>query len=212
VNIKNITEAGPSPATTAVTAVIGFSPQAPATPGMYSNVVSWIANTDADIALYQVYKNGALLASTVTRSYADISAQARDVYQVTAVDAIGDESEFSVQVIANMPHGRGDSSGNPRCFIATAAYGSSLDPHVQALRNFRDHYLLTNSAGKVFVSGYYRYSPPVADLIGRHDSLRALVRWTLTPIVYSMKYPIVLLMLFLIAGVVLVVGRRIRVQ
>jgi hypothetical protein len=64
----------------------------------------------------------------------------------------------------------------------------------------------------VFVSGYYRYSPPVADLIGRHDSLRALVRWTLTPIVYGMKYPIVLLMLFLIAGVVLVVGRRIRVQ
>ena len=57
------------------------------------------------------------------------------------------------------------------CFIATAAYGSSLDPHVAVLRAFRDTYLLTNRAGRSFVDFYYRYSPPLAHLIARHSRL-----------------------------------------
>jgi len=30
---------------------------------------------------------------------------------------------------------------------------------------------------------YYTYSPPVADLIARHDKMRFVVRWTLLPLV-----------------------------
>ncbi|MGB5158173.1 MAG: choice-of-anchor D domain-containing protein [Desulfobacterales bacterium] len=90
------------------------------------------------------------------------------------------------------------------CFIATAAYGSSLDAHIDVLRNFRDKHLLTNFAGKTFVSLYYKYSPPVANLISRHDTARAATRFALAPIVYSIEYPYLLLLLLIIpAGLVI---------
>jgi uncharacterized repeat protein (TIGR01451 family) len=75
------------------------------------------------------------------------------------------------------------------CFVATASYGSYLHPHVQVLRDFRDTHLMTNAPGRKFVELYYRYSPPVADLIERHQSLRIAARMLLTPVVYAITYP-----------------------
>jgi len=69
------------------------------------------------------------------------------------------------------------------CFIATAAYGSYLDSHVEVLRDFRDQYLVTNPVGSALVSVYYDISPPVAEFIDEHPALKPVVRVGLLPVV-----------------------------
>ncbi len=96
-----------------------------------------------------------------------------------------------------------DEDGGGTCFIATAAYGSYLDPHVKVLRDFRDRYLITNPFGKAFVMFYYKVSPNLANYIKEHETLRIVTRFTLTPIVYGVKYPqITLLLITLLIGFV----------
>jgi parallel beta-helix repeat protein len=73
--------------------------------------------------------------------------------------------------------------GGGGCFIATAAYGSYMEPHVKALRDLRDRVLLTNNIGRSFVELYYTYSPSVADFIAKHTSLQRVARWSLLPLV-----------------------------
>jgi hypothetical protein len=92
----------------------------------------------------------------------------------------------------------GSSSG---CFIATVAYGSYMEPEVRALRNFRDKHLLTNEPGRRLVNFYYHYSPPVAAYIAERSGLRFLSRVVLTPLVYSVKYPVAALLIFLFVAI-----------
>ena len=52
--------------------------------------------------------------------------------------------------------------------------------------NSETRYLITNSVGEKLVSTYYRVSPPMADYIVEHPSLKPLVRFALQPaIVFS---------------------------
>jgi YD repeat-containing protein len=85
--------------------------------------------------------------------------------------------------------GGGGGGGGGGCFIATAAYGSDLHPHVAALRDFRDEWLLTNTPGRTFVEAYYAISPPVADVIAEYGALRWAARAALAPLVYAVVYP-----------------------
>ncbi|MFH0888839.1 MAG: CFI-box-CTERM domain-containing protein [Planctomycetota bacterium] len=78
-----------------------------------------------------------------------------------------------------------------KCFIATAVYGSSTHPNVMVLKNFRDKYLLTNSLGSKFVNWYYKVSPKIADYLKTSPFKASIVRLTLTPLVYAIKYPTV---------------------
>lgn len=81
------------------------------------------------------------------------------------------------------------------CFIATAAYGSKIQPAVVLLRHFRDQFLLTNSYGTAFVQFYYRNSPPIATYIANNEPLKAMVRVLLLPVIaiaYSTLHPGVL--------------------
>lgn len=109
--------------------------------------------------------------------------------------------------INNEDSSNGDSGA---CFIATAAYGSYLDSHVEILRTFRDNILLTNSMGKLFVEFYYEYSPPIADYIAERETLRLVTRLVLTPLVFGVKYPIAAfsLLLFMIGFVLYYSGKK----
>ncbi len=77
----------------------------------------------------------------------------------------------------------GGGGGGGGCFIATAAFGSPMAPQVQLLRDFRDRLLLSSAPGQAFVRGYYAVSPPIAEMIGRSDALRAAVRVMLVPVI-----------------------------
>jgi hypothetical protein len=70
-----------------------------------------------------------------------------------------------------------------RCFIATAAYGTPMAEEIGILRKFRDEYLLTNPVGATLVEFYYRTSPPIAQFITEHPSLKPIVRAALLPAV-----------------------------
>jgi hypothetical protein len=54
---------------------------------------------------------------------------------------------------------------------------------IEILREFRDEYLLTNPVGQAITDFYYRVSPPMAEFITEHPSLKPIVRDGLLPAV-----------------------------
>ncbi|KPJ94916.1 MAG: hypothetical protein AMJ55_05300 [Gammaproteobacteria bacterium SG8_15] len=126
-----------------------------------------------------------------------------DTFQLTATvdsdttadaDPANNQATVSVNLVA-VPDVEG-GAGPGGCFIATAAYGSDMAKEVLALRQFRDQYLLKYSAGQKFVALYYRYSPPLANYISGHESLRAVIRGIISVVVAVIQYPLV----FMFAG------------
>ena len=76
----------------------------------------------------------------------------------------------------------------PDCIIATAAFGSRLDPHVQFLRGFRDEIVLKSMFKTPFerlLDQYYTFSPPIARKMEENSLLRKCMK-------YSIVYPFVL--------------------
>ncbi|MBJ6751279.1 MXAN_6640 family putative metalloprotease [Geomonas anaerohicana] len=121
----------------------------------------------------------------------------------------GSPSAVSSPVVSS-----GGGGGGGGCFIATAAYGSYLHPKVAELRAFRDHYLLTNAPGRLFVAAYYRLSPPIADVIARHEWMKSGVRCLLLPLILAVEHPaaalgvlLLVVVLGLRQGVVFLKGR-----
>jgi hypothetical protein len=78
------------------------------------------------------------------------------------------------------------------CFVASAAYGSALDPNVEQLRRFRDDVLCKTRAGAKFFEDfygpYYELSPVIVEMMRADPHVRELVRWAIvTPIVNQLR-------------------------
>jgi hypothetical protein len=73
------------------------------------------------------------------------------------------------------------------CFIATAAFGSSLEQNVHTLRTFRDRRLLPDPLGRAAVHLYYAASPPLARAIARSPSARGATRAVLEPVITLLR-------------------------
>jgi len=75
------------------------------------------------------------------------------------------------------------------CFIATAAFTSS-SREVYVLRQFRDRILRQHHLGRMFISLYYKASPPIANWIARSSVRRRITRSVLLPVVKIGQYAI----------------------
>lgn len=73
-------------------------------------------------------------------------------------------------------------SKDMNCFIATAAYGSSLAPKLDVFREFRFKILLRHEWGRAFVKAYYDFGPKAALFIYDKPAVRAVTRAFLWPL------------------------------
>jgi len=80
-----------------------------------------------------------------------------------------------------------DEKESPKCFIATAAYGTPFAEEINILRDYRDKKLKNNFFGMAFIKFYYRASPPVAKIISKREFLRKAARTVLKPVIKLIK-------------------------
>ncbi len=73
------------------------------------------------------------------------------------------------------------------CFIATAAFGTSMVSEIDVLRSFRDKKMLTSRFGRKIAKLYYQISPPIAGAIASSKISRKTVRTFLKPVVKFFK-------------------------
>lgn len=110
-------------------------------------------------------------------------------YTVTVTTAVQDDegvalaSPVSWNFTTLSPAVSSGSGSGGGCFIATAAFGSALEPRVVTLRQFRDVYLMPSHSGRAFVEIYYLFSPSVADVIAGDEGLKNGARAVLAPVV-----------------------------
>ena len=164
-----------------------------------SLTLAWDPNTEPDLAGYKVYYGTGSGDYDVVIDVGDViqytvwslEPETRYYLTLTAYDTSWNESDFSWEVSAITgddppPPVQTDSEDDHAdwgCFIATAAYGSYLNPHVKILRHFRDEFLISHSLGRKSVHLYYQYGPRVANHIEKYGFLRFLTRQALLPLI-----------------------------
>jgi len=153
--------------------------------GLTNNVNYKIAVSAFAQAIYYVAVTAVNTTLTNTTSPAIDHESAYSQQQPVPLGPIHESAQSNIivdypEALVGYPNLQNSRRG---CFIATAAYGSYSAPQVQALRAFRDRYLLTNSAGSAFVRWYYEHGPVAAAWLDAHPGYKPVVRAALIPAV-----------------------------
>lgn len=80
-----------------------------------------------------------------------------------------------------------NSESNASCYIATMAYGSYDHPQVLQLRKFRDETLATSAYGRKFITGYYKASPKLVELLKGKPIINSAIRTLLNTFISITK-------------------------
>lgn len=119
-----------------------------------------------------------------------LMAEANDGYRFAGwsgeVDTIADVNAATTTITMDSSYSiRADfhsTTSSPGC-TATAAFDTPMAKEIGIVREFRDDYLLTSRLGRILTGLYYRLSPPLAEFITEHPSLKPVVRAGLMPAV-----------------------------
>jgi len=148
------------------------------------NVGGWTNTTQVAAGLFHTVGlkfDGTVVAAPDNEDFSQCDVGAwTDIIQVACGEShtVGVKSNGTVVAVGGTVW---DEPSSGICFIATAAYGAPMAEDIQVLRDFRDKYLLTNPLGRAVVDLYYRVSPPMAEFITEHPSLKPIVRAGLLP-------------------------------
>ena len=108
------------------------------------------------------------------------------------VDTIADVNDASTTITMDSSYSiRANFSGNgvvaevveEASGYCTVIAAEMWERAKKLLRGFRDEALMTNAAGRALVDVYYKVSPPIAEFITEHPSLKPIVRVGLLPAV-----------------------------
>jgi hypothetical protein len=110
----------------------------------------------------------------------DLKPTTQYMVGVRAIDACGQRSELVVSGPFTTPVKKFTQLSG--CFVATAAYGSELEPQVEALRHARDRLRAGSPLFAAATDLYYRSGPAAAAVVGRSEVARALARRVIGPL------------------------------
>jgi hypothetical protein len=152
-------------------------------------VISQSTDPDGDKLSYSWYLDGQLLAQqTGQAQWKWKIPSGGHVMQLEVKDGRGGRDTVSRKIKGADADGSGKKIGPFSCFIATAAYGSQTAAELDTLRAFRDSVLVKSGPGRWAVDTYYRLSPPLAEYIAAHETLRTFIRERLLdPVVNILK-------------------------
>jgi hypothetical protein len=103
---------------------------------------------------------------------------------IRAIDNCRNPGPVAVAKIETLDRAVGEVDA---CFIATAAYGSSMANDVESLRSFRDRVLRSTALGELAVETYYTLGPAFASVIGESELLRSTARGMIKPVVDKLR-------------------------
>jgi hypothetical protein len=117
---------------------------------------------------------------TIERDFGVLVPQTQYNVAVRAQDVCGEHGPITQTQVTTTQI---DFTTVSPCFVATAAHGSPMASEVGTLRRLRDRHMQTNPLGRLLVDTYYAVGPSAADFIRQDDTLRAITRSLLSPLV-----------------------------